>query len=102
MVFGIETPHDNDGRKVSRSLRWPNPDIGECADRFGSVPSSSKKGNTKLITKRLDAFRERTQPTLGTVHDPIKSTVGLNEAFGLSLNGRRLWRRRCDPWQRHQ
>jgi len=87
MIFGIETPHDNDGRKVSRSLRWPNPDIGECADRFGSVTSSSAKGATKLVSERVDAFRERTQPKLGTVHDPIKSTVGLTEAFGLSLRG---------------
>jgi len=87
MVFGIETPHDNDGRKVSRSLRWPNPDIGECADRFGSMESSSKKGSTKLVSDRIDAFRERTQPTLGTVHDPIKSTAGISEAFGLSLKG---------------
>jgi hypothetical protein len=87
MVFGIETPHDNDGRKVSRSLRWPNPDIGECADRFGSLATSSKKGSTKLVSERIDAFRQRTQPTLGTVHDPIKSTAGITEAFGLSLKG---------------
>lgn len=86
-IFGIQTPHDNDGRQVSCSLRWPNPDIGECADRFGTRVPGAKKGKTKLVSDRLDAFRERTQPVLGKVHDPIKSTVGITEAFGLSLRG---------------
>jgi len=86
-VFGVQTPHDNDGRQVSCSLRWPNPDIGECADRFGTRNAGSRKGTTKLVSDRLDAFRERTQPVLGKVHDPIKSTVGITEAFGLSLRG---------------
>lgn len=84
-VFGIDTPHHNDGREVSRSLRWPQPDIGESADRFGLDRASSKIGKTKLVSSRVDAFRERTQPQLGKVHDPIKSTAGMTEAFGLML-----------------
>ena len=84
-VFGVETPHHNDGREVCRSLRWPAPDIGESADRFGLDRANSKVGKTKLVSKRVDAFRERTQPQLGKVHDPIKSTAGMEEAFGLML-----------------
>lgn len=84
-VFGVETPHHNDGREVCRSLRWPAPDTGESADRFGLDRANSKVGKTKLVSKRVDAFRERTQPQLGKVHDPIKSTDGIKEAFGLML-----------------
>ena len=34
----------------------------------------SDKG-TKVVAKRVDDFRERTQPQLGQVHDPIKETM---------------------------
>lgn len=86
-VFGVETPHENDGRRVCQTLKWPNPDIGESSDRFGSTKWASRTGATKLVSGRVDWFRERTQPQLGKVHDPIKSTVGVTEAFGLSLRG---------------
>jgi len=86
-IFGVETPHENDGRRVCQTLKWPNPDIGESSDRFGSTKWASRAGATKLVSDRVDAFRERTQPQLGKVHDPIKSTMGINEAFGLSLRG---------------
>lgn len=86
-VFGVETPHENDGRRVCQTLKWPNPEIGQSSDRFGSTKWASKAGATKLVSGRVDAFRERTQPQLGRVHDPIKSTTGVTEAFGLSLRG---------------
>ena len=40
---------------------------------------------TKIVSKRVDNFRERTQPQLGQAHDPIKDTlnVGPDYVFGV-------------------
>lgn len=84
-VFGVENPHSNDGRNVSRTLRWPNPESGEFQDRHGPTTIGRKMGATLLVDKRTDNFRARTQPCLGQIHDPIQSTKGIDFAFGLGL-----------------
>ena len=55
-AFGIPTPHDNDGRCVRKTLKW----------HF----DSQCERNAPVVAKRVDDFRERTQPQLGKVHDP--------------------------------
>ncbi|XP_060065621.1 EF-hand domain-containing family member B-like [Ylistrum balloti] len=69
--FGIPTPHSNDGRKVRQTLRW--------------MSQAQQEKATKIVSKRVDDFRERTQPQLGTVHDPIKDTlkVAPDHTFGI-------------------
>ena len=71
--FGIPTPHANDGRHVRKTMKWLIDDISENA---GS-----------LVSKRVEDFRERTQPQLGKVLDPIKDTlhVGPDHTFGILL-----------------
>ncbi|XP_043117646.1 EF-hand domain-containing family member B-like [Puntigrus tetrazona] len=61
--FGVPTPHFNDGRTISRSLRWP------C--------DSLMHNSAKLVSKRCDNFREKTQPQTGKVHDPIAETLNV-------------------------
>ncbi|KAK3754621.1 hypothetical protein QZH41_020542 [Actinostola sp. cb2023] len=69
-TFGIGTPHNNDGIHVKKSLKWLHDTQQEC---------------TKIVSKRVDNFRERTQPQLGQAHDPIKDTlnVGPDYVFGV-------------------
>ncbi|XP_019618184.1 PREDICTED: EF-hand domain-containing family member B-like [Branchiostoma belcheri] len=69
-MFGVETPHDVDGRNVRKTLKWLHDVESERA--------------TKIVSKRVDDFRERTQPQLAMVHDPIKDTlnVGPDHTFG--------------------
>ncbi|XP_010888160.2 EF-hand domain-containing family member B isoform X1 [Esox lucius] len=71
--FGVPTPHHNDGRNVSKTLHWL------CASQVGL------KAN--LVSKRCDDFRERTQPQIGKVHDPIADTlkVPANHTFGILM-----------------
>ncbi|KAJ7985431.1 hypothetical protein DPEC_G00351970 [Dallia pectoralis] len=69
--FGVATPHYNDGRNVSKTLSWSG---------------YNQKGlNAHLVSKRCDDFRERTQPQIGKVHDPIADTlkVPANHTFGI-------------------
>lgn len=69
--FGIPTPHDNAGKHVKRTLKWLHDTQSEKA--------------APIVSKRVDDFRERTQPQLGKVHDPIKDTlnVGPDHTFGI-------------------
>lgn len=71
-TFGIETPHDNAGRHVKNTLQW----------------NDAHEKSAKIILKRLDDFRQRTQPQLEQVHDPIKDTMSAAEdqAFGVTGN----------------
>uniref|UniRef100_A0A673LRZ6 EF-hand domain family, member B n=1 Tax=Sinocyclocheilus rhinocerous TaxID=307959 RepID=A0A673LRZ6_9TELE len=71
--FGVPTPHYNDGRTISRSLRWP----------FDSLMHNS----AKLVSKRCDYFREKTQPQTGKVHDPIAETLNIpsDHTFGVLM-----------------
>ena len=54
--FGIPTPHENDGRHVRSTLKW--------------LHDTRCERMTPVVAKRVDDFRERTQPQLGQVHDP--------------------------------
>ncbi|XP_006821422.1 EF-hand domain-containing family member B-like [Saccoglossus kowalevskii] len=71
--FGVPTPHDNDGRHVKKTLKW----MHEAQQEKGS----------KIVSKRVDDFRERTQPQLGQVHDPIKDTMRVppGHAYGVMI-----------------
>jgi hypothetical protein len=55
-TFGGPTPHDNTGKQVRTALHW--------------LTDSRAEKATPVVSKRLDDFRERTQPQLGMVHDP--------------------------------
>ncbi|XP_077997743.1 EF-hand domain-containing family member B-like [Glandiceps talaboti] len=71
--FGEPTPHDNDGRHVKKTLKW--------------LHDEQSRKTTKIISKRVDDFRERTQPQLGQVHDPIKDTllVPSDHTYGIMI-----------------
>lgn len=73
LKYGIPTPHDNAGKHVRQTLKWVHDD--RC-ERMAPI-----------VSKRVDDFRERTQPQLGKVHDPIKDTlnVGPDHIFGILI-----------------
>ena len=54
--FGKPTPHNNEGIKAKKSLKW--------------LFETEQNKATKIVSKRVDDFRERSQPQLGLVHDP--------------------------------
>jgi len=70
-VMGLPTPHSNDGKHTKETLTWLHETRGDKA--------------AKIISKRLDDFREKSQPQIGTVHDPIKDTlcVAPDHTFGI-------------------
>ena len=69
--FGIPTPHENDGRHARKTLKW--------------LPDTKMEKSAGIVSKRVDDFRERTQPQLGKVHDPIKDTLNVkpDHTFGI-------------------
>ncbi|XP_051722171.1 EF-hand domain-containing family member B isoform X1 [Ctenopharyngodon idella] len=71
--FGVPTPHHNDGRNISRSLHWPSDTL--------------MHNSAKLVSKRCDDFREKTQPQTGKVHDPIAETLNVpsDHTFGVLM-----------------
>nr|XP_029481760.1 EF-hand domain-containing family member B isoform X1 [Oncorhynchus nerka] len=71
--FGVPTPHHNDGRSVSKSLHW--------------LCDTQKHNSAKFVSRRCDDFRERTQPQIGKVHDPIADTlkVPVGHTFGILM-----------------
>ncbi|XP_050794385.1 EF-hand domain-containing family member B isoform X1 [Gopherus flavomarginatus] len=72
-VYGKETPHFNDGRNVSKSLRW--------------LYNLQLKKAAKIVSKRSDDFKEKFQPQLGKVLDPIAETMNVppDHTFGMFL-----------------
>ncbi|KAK6165768.1 hypothetical protein SNE40_022627 [Patella caerulea] len=70
-IYGIPTPHCENGREVRQTLKWLQQD-----DKM-----------SKIVSERVDNFRERTQPQLGKVHDPIKDTLKVphDHTFGVLL-----------------
>ncbi|NXK23364.1 EFHB protein, partial [Arenaria interpres] len=72
-VYGKETPHFEDGRNVSKSLNW-------------LCDLESKKA-AKIVSKRSDDFKEKFQPQLGKVLDPIAETMNVppDHTFGMLL-----------------
>ncbi|KFQ49157.1 EF-hand domain-containing family member B, partial [Pelecanus crispus] len=72
-VYGIETPHFKDGRSVSKSLNW--------------LYDLQLKRAAKIVSKRSDDFKEKFQPQLGKVLDPIAETLNVppGHTFGMLL-----------------
>ncbi|KFP98309.1 EF-hand domain-containing family member B, partial [Leptosomus discolor] len=72
-VYGIETPHFKDGRSVSKSLNW--------------LYDPQAKRAAKIISKRSDDFKQKFQPQLGGVLDPIAETMNVppGHTFGMLL-----------------
>ncbi|XP_060639412.2 EF-hand domain-containing family member B [Anolis sagrei] len=73
-LFGKETPHFNDGRNVGRTLRW-----------FHDL---QMKKSAKIVSKISDDFKEKFQPQLGKVLDPIADTLNVppDHTFGVLLH----------------
>ncbi|XP_053120115.1 EF-hand domain-containing family member B isoform X2 [Hemicordylus capensis] len=72
-LYGKETPHYNDGRNVARTLRW-----------FHDL---QMKKAAKIVPKICDDFKEKFQPQLGKVLDPIAETLNVppDHTFGILL-----------------
>ncbi|KAM6209830.1 LOW QUALITY PROTEIN: EF-hand domain-containing family member B [Sarcoramphus papa] len=72
-VYGIETPHFRDGRSVSKSLNW--------------LYDLQSKRAAKIVSKQSDDFKEKFQPQLGKVLDPIAETMNVppGHTFGMLL-----------------
>ncbi|KAG7469669.1 hypothetical protein MATL_G00131300 [Megalops atlanticus] len=72
-MFGISTPHYNDGRAVDKCLN--------------QVENLLKQKVGILISKRCDDFKERMQPQIGKVLDPIADTMNVpaDHTFGIVM-----------------
>ncbi|KAK0045778.1 EF-hand domain-containing family member B [Biomphalaria pfeifferi] len=68
--YGIATPHSNDGRMTRETMKWLHETQADKA--------------TKIVSKRLEDFREKYQPQLGKSLDPIKDTMNVppDHTFG--------------------
>lgn len=73
MMYGVPTPHDNTGIEVRKAMHW-------IAD-----PQNTHKA--QIVSKVVDDFRERTQPQLGKVHDPMAETLMVPDShtFGVTV-----------------
>ncbi|KAJ8325638.1 hypothetical protein QVD99_002099 [Batrachochytrium dendrobatidis] len=60
-IKGAKQRFDNDGSRVQDAMYWEDVRLQEI--------------KSKLVSSRLAEFRERHQPQIGCVHDPIKSTM---------------------------
>uniref|UniRef100_H2ZUK0 EF-hand domain family member B n=2 Tax=Latimeria chalumnae TaxID=7897 RepID=H2ZUK0_LATCH len=69
--FGIETPHFDDGRNAAKSFRW--------------LHDLQMERGTKIVSKRNDDFREKSQFQLGKTLDPIADSLKVppNHTFGI-------------------
>ncbi|XP_044534823.1 EF-hand domain-containing family member B [Gracilinanus agilis] len=72
-TFGVETPHTNSGRSLAKSLCW----LHELQMKKGS----------KIISKRVDDFKQKYEHQLGKVWDPIADTMTVppDHTFGIFL-----------------
>ncbi|XP_007505212.1 EF-hand domain-containing family member B isoform X2 [Monodelphis domestica] len=72
-TFGVETPHTNNGRSLAKSLCW----LHELQMKKGS----------KIISKRVNDFKEKHQHQLGKPWDPIAETMTVppDHTFGILL-----------------
>ncbi|XP_067854869.1 EF-hand domain-containing family member B [Heptranchias perlo] len=73
-TFGVETPYFNDGRMTAKSLRW--------------LPEMQLQKSAKIISKKVDDFREKTHHQLGKVFDPNADTrkIPPDHTFGVLLH----------------
>ncbi|XP_036287478.1 EF-hand domain-containing family member B isoform X3 [Pipistrellus kuhlii] len=72
-LFGLSTPHFNDGRTIAQSLYW--------------LHELQMKKGAKVVSKRIDDFKEKFQHQLGRVLDPIAETMNVHpdHTFGACL-----------------
>ncbi|NXM00394.1 EFHB protein, partial [Tyrannus savana] len=70
-VYGMETPHFEDGRNTAKTLNW--------------VFDLESKRAANLVLKRTDDFKEKFQPQLGKALDPMAETMNVppGHTFGL-------------------
>ncbi|XP_012660236.1 EF-hand domain-containing family member B [Otolemur garnettii] len=73
-LYGVPTPHFNDGRTMAKTICW--------------LHESQMKKRAKVISKRIDDFKEKFQHKLGRVLDPIAETMNVppDHTFGASLH----------------
>ncbi|XP_004648270.2 EF-hand domain-containing family member B [Octodon degus] len=73
-LFGVPTPHFNDGKAVAKSLHW--------------LHELQMKKGAKIVSKRVDDFKEKFQHKLGRVLDPIAETMTVppGHTFGACLS----------------
>ncbi|XP_064389897.1 EF-hand domain-containing family member B-like isoform X2 [Halichondria panicea] len=62
-LYGVPTPHDNSGSGANTALHW----------------QGDSEKSAEVVCKRLDDFREKTQPQLGQVHDPLAETLKVDK-----------------------
>ncbi|XP_071285427.1 EF-hand domain-containing family member B isoform X3 [Agelaius tricolor] len=72
-VYGMETPHYEDGRNTAKTFNW--------------VLDLDSKRAPHLVSKRSDDFKEKYQPLIGKVFDPIADTMNVppDHTFGLAI-----------------
>ncbi|XP_003415838.2 EF-hand domain-containing family member B [Loxodonta africana] len=72
-LYGVPTPHFNDGRTMAKTLYW----LHELQIKRGA----------KVVSKRVDDFKEKFQHQLGRVLDPIAETMNVlpDHTFGACL-----------------
>ncbi|XP_005387517.1 PREDICTED: EF-hand domain-containing family member B isoform X2 [Chinchilla lanigera] len=73
-LFGVPTPHCNAGKNTAKSLYW--------------LHELQMKRGAKVVSKRVDDFKEKFQHTLGKVLDPIAETMNAppGHTFGACLS----------------
>uniref|UniRef100_A0A8D2JSF8 EF-hand domain family member B n=1 Tax=Sciurus vulgaris TaxID=55149 RepID=A0A8D2JSF8_SCIVU len=73
-LYGVPTPHFNDGRNMAKSLYW--------------LHELQMKRGAKVVSKRVDDFKEKFQHKLGKVLDPIAETMNVppGHTFGACLH----------------
>ncbi|NXC92543.1 EFHB protein, partial [Certhia familiaris] len=72
-VYGMETPHYEDGRKTAETLNW--------------VLDLDSKRAPHLVSTQSDDFKEKYQPLVGKALDPIAETMNVppDHTFGLMI-----------------
>ncbi|XP_053819874.1 EF-hand domain-containing family member B isoform X4 [Vidua chalybeata] len=72
-VYGMETPHYEDGRNTAKTLNW--------------VLDLDSKRAPHLVSKQSDDFKEKYQPLVGKALDPIAETMNVppDHTFGLVI-----------------
>ncbi|XP_075403288.1 EF-hand domain-containing family member B [Tenrec ecaudatus] len=69
-LYGVPTPHFNDGRHMAKTLYW--------------LHELQMKKGARVVSKRVDDFKEKFQHKVGSVLDPIAETMNVppDHTFG--------------------
>ncbi|KAM5315265.1 EF-hand domain-containing family member B [Glossophaga mutica] len=73
-LYGVPTPHYSDGRTMAKTTYW--------------LHELQMKRGAKIVSKRVDDFKEKFQHKLGKVLDPIAETMNVppDHTFGACLH----------------